>query len=395
MIYLERWCTLFKHLRPVWAEINLDNLEFNMKGIKKLAKSTEIFGVVKADAYGHGAIDVAPVLLENGVTRLAVAVISEAVELRRAGIDCPIMILGYTPLSLADDILKYDIEQTVFSYDYASELSKIAEKRHIKVKIHIALDTGMGRIGFLSDEKSVEDVYKINKLPNIEIEGLFSHFSTADEDNKEYTYKQFDNFNCFYEKLKSRGVSVGVRHIANSAAIMDLPDTHLDGVRPGIILYGYYPSEEVNKKNLELKPVMTLKTNIVHIKTLKKGEYISYGRKFRCEKDSVIATLPVGYADGYTRLMFGKAKVIINDKFAPVVGRICMDQCMVDITDISTAKVGDEVILMGESHNCKFNADDIAGHIHTINYEVVCMIGKRVPRVYIKNEKVIKIRNYV
>lgn len=386
---------MFKHLRPVWAEINLDNLEFNMKGIKKLAKSTEIFGVVKADAYGHGAIDVAPVLLENGVTRLAVAVISEAVELRRAGIDCPIMILGYTPLSLADDILKYDIEQTVFSYDYALELSKIAEKRHIKVKIHIALDTGMGRIGFLSDEKSVEDVYKINKLPNIEIEGLFSHFSTADEDNKEYTYKQFDNFNYFYKKLKSRGVSVGVRHIANSAAIMDLPDTHLDGVRPGIILYGYYPSDEVNKKKLELKPVMTLKTNIVHIKTLKKGEYISYGRKFRCEKDSVIATLPVGYADGYTRLMFGKAKVIINDKFAPVVGRICMDQCMVDITEISTAKVGDEVILMGESHNCKFNADDIAGHIHTINYEVVCMISKRVPRVYIKNEKVIKIRNYV
>ena len=386
---------MFKHLRPVWAEINLDNLEFNMRGIKKIAKSAEIFGVVKADGYGHGAVDIAPVLLENGATRLAVAVISEAVELRRSGIDCPIMILGYTPLSLADDILKYDIEQTVFSYEYALELSKIAEKRHIKVKIHIALDTGMGRIGFLPEEKDVEDVYKISKLPNIEIEGLFSHFSTADEANKEYTYNQFNNFNWFYEKLKNKGVSIMIRHIANSAAIMELPDTHLDGVRPGIILYGYYPSEEVNKENLELKPVMTLKTNIVHIKTLKKGEYISYGRKFRCEKDSVIATLPVGYADGYTRLMFGKAKVIINDEFAPVVGRICMDQCMVDITDISTAKVGDEVILMGESKNCKFNADDIAKHINTINYEVVCMIGKRVPRVYIKNEKVIKIRNYV
>ncbi|MDF2505310.1 alanine racemase [Clostridium sp.] len=386
---------MFKHLRPVWAEINLDNLEFNMRGIKKLSKSSEIFGVVKADAYGHGAIDVAPVLLENGATRLAVAVISEAVELRRSGIDCPIMILGYTPLSLADDILKYDIEQTVFSYEYAFELSKIAEKRHIKVKIHIALDTGMGRIGFLPDEKSVEDVYKISKLPNIDIEGLFSHFSTADEENKEYTNKQFGNFNWFYDKLKEKDVSVMIRHIANSAAIMELPDTHLDGVRPGIILYGYYPSEEVDKKMLQLKPVMTLKTNIVHIKTLKKGEYISYGRKFRCNKDRTIATLPVGYADGYTRLMFEKAKVIINDEFAPVVGRICMDQCMVDITDISNAKVGDEVILMGESENCKFNADDIAQHINTINYEVICMIGKRVPRVYIKNEKVIKIRNYV
>lgn len=386
---------MFKHLRPVWAEINLDNLEFNMRGIKKLSKSKEIFGIVKADAYGHGAVDVAAVLLENGVTRLAVAVISEAVELRRAGIECPIMILGYTPLSLADDILKYDIEQTVFSYDYALKLSEIAEKRHIKVKIHIALDTGMGRIGFLPDDKSTEDVYKISILPNIEIEGLFSHFSTADEENKEYTIKQFDIFNSFYKKLQEKGVLIGIRHIANSAAIMELPNTHLDGVRPGIILYGYYPSEEVNKKNLDLKPVMTLKTNIVHIKTLKKGDFISYGRKFKCEKDSIIATLPVGYADGYTRLLFGKAKVIINDKFAPVVGRICMDQCMVDISHIPEAVIGDEVILMGESENCKFNADDIASNINTINYEVVCMIGKRVPRVYIRSGKVTKIRNYV
>lgn len=386
---------MFKHLRPVWAEINLDSLEFNMKGIKKLSKSDEIFGVVKADAYGHGAVDVAPVLLENGVTRLSVAVISEAVELRRSGIECPIMILGYTPLSLADDILKYDIEQTVFSYEYALKLSKIAEKRHIKVKIHIALDTGMGRIGFLPGDKSVENVYKISTLPNIEIEGLFSHFSTADEANKEYTHRQFETFNSFDKKLKEKGISVKIRHIANSAAIMEMPDTHLDGVRPGIILYGYYPSEEVDKSKLKLKPVMTLKTNIVHIKTLKKGEHISYGRKFTCEKDSIIATLPVGYADGYTRLMFGKAKVIINDKFAPVVGRICMDQCMVDISDIPEAEVGDEVILMGESKSCKFDADDIARSIDTINYEVVCMVGKRVPRVYIKNEKVEKIRNYV
>ncbi|AJA48858.1 alanine racemase 1 [Clostridium pasteurianum DSM 525 = ATCC 6013] len=386
---------MFKHLRPVWAEINVDNLEFNMRGIKKLSKSNEIFGVVKADAYGHGAVDVAAVLLENGVTRLSVAVVSEAVELRRAGIECPIMILGYTPLSLADEILKYDIEQTVFSYEYALKLSSIAEKRHIKVKIHIALDTGMGRIGFLPDGKSIEDVYKISRLPNIEIEGLFSHFSTADEENKEYTYRQFEIFNSFYKKLKEKGVSVRIRHIANSAAIMELPNTHLDGVRPGIILYGYYPSGEVDKSRLELKPVMTLKTNIVHIKTLKKGEYISYGRKFTCEKDSIIATLPVGYADGYTRLMFGKAKVIINDKFAPVVGRICMDQCMVDISHIPEAKVGDEVILMGQSLNCKFDADDIAKNIDTINYEVVCMVSKRVPRVYVKHGKVTKIRNYV
>ena len=214
---------LFKHLRPVWAEINLDNVAFNIKEIKKLSKSEEIIGIVKADAYGHGAIDTAPVLLENGVTKLAVAVISEAVQLRSAGIECPIMILGYTPISQADDILRYNIEQTVFSYEYALELSKMAEKKQIKLKIHIALDTGMSRIGFLPNEKSLEDVYKISKLPSIEIEGLFSHFSTADEEDKEYTNMQFTKFNWFYEKLKEKNVSIRIRHIANSAAIMDLP----------------------------------------------------------------------------------------------------------------------------------------------------------------------------
>lgn len=386
---------LFRHLRPVWAEINLDNLAFNIKQIKSKLKNQEVIGVVKADAYGHGAVDIAPVLLENGVTKLAVAVISEAVELRRSGVMCPIMILGYTPLSQGDNILKYDIEQTVFSYEYALELSKMAEKRHITVKIHIALDTGMGRIGFLPEENSVEAVYNISKLPNIEIEGLFSHFSTADEDNKEYTKLQFERYNWFYKRLQEKGVAIRIRHIANSAAIMDLPETHLDGVRPGIILYGYYPSEEVIKEHLKLKPVMTLKTNIVHIKDVKSGEYISYGREFKCERSSKIATLPVGYADGYTRLLNGKAKVIINGEFAPVVGRICMDQCMVDITDLSAAEVGDEVILMGEEGGNKFDADDIAKLIGTINYEIVCMINKRVPRVYTRNDNVIKIRNYV
>lgn len=386
---------LFRNLRPVWAEINLDNLAFNMQQIKKKAKSDQIIGVVKADAYGHGAFDVAKVLLENGATRLAVAVITEAAELRNAGIECPIMILGYTPLSQAVDILEYGIEQTVFSYEYALELSKMAQEKCVTAKIHIALDTGMGRIGFLPEEKSVEDVYKISKLSNIEIEGLFSHFSSADETQKEYTYGQFKKYSWFYERLKEKGVSVKIRHIANSAAIMDLPDTHMDGARPGIILYGYYPSEEVVKENLSIKPVMTLKANIVHIKELEPGECISYGRTFKCSRTSKIATLPIGYADGYSRLLNGKAKVIINGQFAPVVGRICMDQCMVDITDIDGVSVGDEVILLGEYGGLKFNADDIAKILGTINYEVLCMIGKRVPRVYIRNGNVIKTRNYV
>lgn len=386
---------LFQHLRPVWAEIDLDKLAYNMREIRRVAKSKDIIAVVKADGYGHGALDIAPTLLENGATRIAVAVLNEAVELRRGGIKAPIMILGFTPPSFVDMLLRYDIEQTVYSYDLAKEISNMAKKKNKKAKIHIALDTGMGRIGFLPDDKNVEEVYKISKLPNIIIEGLYSHFSSADETDKNYTEIQLKKYNSFYDKLVQKGVKVNIRHIANSAAIIDLPESHFEAVRPGMILYGYYPSEEVFKEKIHLKPVMTLKTNIVHIKNLPAGEYISYGRKFKTTRESVIATLPVGYADGYTRLLFEKAKVIINGSFVPVVGRICMDQCMVDVTDLKDVKLGDEVILMGEQGELKFNADDIAKLMGTINYEVTCMISKRVPRVYVKSGKVAKIRNYV
>lgn len=386
---------MFKHLRPVWAEIDLDNLAHNMREIRRISKSKEIIAVIKADGYGHGALDIAPTLLQNGASRIAVAVLNEAVELRRGGIEEPIMILGFTPPSLVDMLLRYDIEQTVYSYDLAKEISNMAKKKNKKAKIHIALDTGMGRIGFLPDDKSLEEVYKISKLPNIIIEGLYSHFSSADESDKSYTKLQLKKFNEFYGKLIQKGIKINIRHIANSAAIIDMEESHFEAVRPGMILYGYYPSEEVCREKINLKPVMSLKTNIVHIKKLPAGEYISYGRKFKTYRESIIATLPVGYADGYTRLLFEKGKVIINGSFAPVVGRICMDQCMVDVTDIETVQLGDEVILLGEKDNLKFNADDIGSLIGTINYEVTCMISKRVPRVYLKAGSVIKIRNYV
>jgi alanine racemase len=386
---------MFRHLRPVWAEVDLDKLAHNMREIRTVSKSKEIIAIIKADGYGHGALDIAPTLLENGATRIAVAVLSEAIELRRGGIEESIMVLGFTPPSLIDMLLRYDIEQTVFSYDLAKEISVMAQRKNKIAKIHIALDTGMGRIGFLPNDESVEEVYKISKLPNIIIEGLFSHFSSADEVDKEYTMFQFNNYNSFYKKLLQKGIKVNIRHLANSAAIIDFPEAHFEAVRPGIILYGYYPSNEVHKDNIDLIPVMTLKTNIVHIKILPAGEYISYGRKFKTNRESVIATLPVGYADGYTRLLYNKAKIIINGSFAPVIGRICMDQCMVDVTDISNAKIGDEVTLMGEQGDLKFTADTIAELIETINYEVTCMISKRVPRVYMRAGKVVKIRNYV
>lgn len=386
---------MFSHLRPVWAEIDLDNLAHNMREIRRVSKAKDIITIIKADAYGHGALDMAPILMENGATMFAVATLSEAIELRKGGIKIPIIILGYTPLEQFEQVLEYDIEQTVFSFEYAKEISEIARRENKTVKLQIKVDTGMGRIGFLPNDKSIEDVYQISLLPNIQIEGLFSHFSSADEEDKEYTYLQLQKFNWFAENLNKKNIQIKFRHIANSSAIIDLPESHFEAVRAGIIIYGYYPSEEVSKQKIDLKPVMSIKVNVTHIKKIPAGEYISYGRKFKTDKESIIATLPIGYADGYTRLLSNKAKVIIKGQFAPVVGRICMDMCMVDITHIEGVKNGDEVIVIGEDHGCRFNADDIAEMIGTINYEVLCMISKRVPRVYIKDKKVVKIRNYV
>lgn len=387
---------LFKDLRPVWAEVDLDILANNMREIKRVSNSEEIIAIIKADGYGHGAVDIAPVLLENGANRFGVAVITEAIELRESGITVPIMILGFTPPTLYERILQYDIEQTMYSFSDAEALSKVAVSKNKIGKVHIALDTGMGRIGFLPNEESLQEIFNISKLPNIEVVGLFTHFSCADDFDKTYSQLQIKKYNEFNEKLLNLGVNIPIKHLSNSAAVIDLPTVHYNAVRPGIILYGYYPSQEVQKDKVKVKPVMSIKANIVHIKTLGKGEYISYGRTFITKRESIIATLPIGYADGFTRLLFEKAKVIVGGKLAPVVGRICMDQCMIDITNIEGVKVGDEVILIGEDgYNNVITADDIANQLGTISYEVVCAVSKRVPRVYKKGGKIMKVRNYV
>ncbi len=384
-----------KNIRPVWAEVDLKAIENNIKEIKRVAKDKEIIAVVKADAYGHGALDVVPVLLKNGVDRLAVAVITEAIELREAGINVPILILGYTPISFADDIINYDIEQTVFDLNYAKELSKAALRLGKKAKIHISLDTGMGRIGFIPNEESINAIEEISKLDGIEITGMFTHFSTADEADKNYTREQFEKYKWTVDQLEKRDINVGIKHVANSATIIDLEEYYYDAIRPGIILYGYYPSNEVNKEKIKIRPALTLKSHVIHLKEVKEGTYISYGRKYVTKGIEKIATLPIGYADGYTRLLSGKVKVIINNKLVPVVGRICMDQCMVNVSELDSVKVGDEVILLGETENCKYNADDIAKEIDTISYEILCMIGKRVPRVYKINESIVSTRHYL
>lgn len=385
-----------KILRPVYAEIDLAAIAYNMKNIKNLAKDKEVIAVVKADCYGHGALDVVPTLLENGASRLAVAVLTEGIELRNDNINAPIMILGYTPSYLNEELIKYDLEQTVYDLDYAKELSKAALSLNKKAKVHIAIDTGMGRIGFLPTEKAIDDICKICSLEGLEVIGIFTHFSTSDEKDKEYTNEQFEKFTDLLKKLSNLNIEIPIKHVSNSGAIMDMPETYLDAVRAGIILYGYYPSNEVKKENLSLKPALTLKATITRVQEMDAGMSISYGRTFKTKRRSLIATIPIGYADGYSRLLAKNAKVIINGQFAPIVGRICMDQCMIDITDInSDIKVGDEVIILGEQDGLRFNADNFAEIMGTINYEILCMLKYRIPRVYVKNGKIFNVRNYL
>lgn len=384
-----------KIMRPVWAEINLDTIATNTKNIKKLIGDKELIAIVKADCYGHGAVDVVPTLLENGASRLAVAMLTEAIELRENNINAPIVILGYTPLYLGEELINYDIEQTVYDLDYAKELSKIALSFNKKAKIHIAIDTGMGRIGFLPGDDTVKTINEVYNLEGLEVIGIYSHFSTSDEKDKSYANEQLFKFKKVMADLKALGIEIPLKHISNSGAIIDMPETYLNGVRPGIILYGYYPSKEVSNDNLSVKPALTLKAKVAHVKELHKDMYISYGKTFKTNKKTIVATLPIGYGDGYPRALSENAKVIVNGKFASILGRICMDQCMIDVTDIENVKTGDEVIILGEEGDLKFNADDMAEALGTINYEILCRIKSRIPRVYIKNKEVFKVRNNI
>ncbi len=383
-------------LNRAWAEINLDNIAHNVREIRKITNSkAEIMGVVKADAYGHGVMEVVRTLLDNGVTRLAVSMLDEAIELRNKGINVPVLVLNYTDPQRVEEIIRNNVIQTIFSHDLAEALSKAAVKLGRTVKIHIKIDTGMTRVGFDPGYSAVKDTVRIGKLPGIVVEGLFTHFASSDESDRSYTNMQFERFMSICSELGRIGLHIPVKHVCNSAGIIEYPSMHLNMVRPGIILYGMYPSVEVKKK-IALKPAMSLKANIILVKDVEENTPVSYGRMFTTSRKSRIATLPVGYADGYSRVLSGKGKVIVNGEYAPIVGRICMDQCMVDITDIKEEiKAGDEVVMFGEQNERKISVEDIAGIIGTINYEIVCLIGRRVPRVYIRNGEIINVLNYL
>ena len=379
----------------MWSEINLDNLKHNLNEIKNVTnKGSEIMPIVKADAYGHGAIEISKVLIEEGIKRLAVATLSEAIELRNAGINSEILILGYTPKSQFIYLLEYDITQTIYDYGAALEFSKIAKQEEKTGKIHIKVDTGMNRLGFKSRKETVEEILLIDKLSNIYLEGIFSHFACADESNKDFAKAQYDEFACLISKLEGANLNIEIKHISNSAAIIDLPNYHLNLVRAGISLYGLYPSKDVSLNTIDLRPVMTLKTQISNIKKVPKGTGISYGQVFTTEKESLIATIPIGYADGFSRLLDGRSLVTVNEQKVDVVGKICMDQCMLDVTDLKDVYIDKEVTVFGQGKNVN-SAEDLAINLGTISYEVVCMVSRRVPRVYIKNRHIEKVVDYL
>lgn len=373
-------------LRPAWAEINLTNLDYNIKNIKAKIGDREMIGVIKADAYGHGSVKVAEVLRANGCKTFAVATLHEAVTLREGGATEEIIILGLTPDMYADTIVDYDLTPVVNDSANAAAIDAAAKAKGKVVRGLIAVDTGMGRIGYLADETeyAVEDVKKIAALSNFKIKGMFSHMSTADAFDKTYSHQQEEKYNKFYEALTAAGIEIPFRTLANSASIMELPTVHFDACRPGIILYGCYPSDEVDKNQLAIKPVMSVKANIVHLKDVPAGFSVGYGRKYISERPSKIATITLGYADGYPRPYSAQAKVLVNGCVAPIAGNICMDQCMIDVTDVPDVKVGDEVIIMGTDGKNTILADDIANATGTINYEIVCAFGQRLPKVYVK-----------
>ena len=380
----------------VLAIIDLDAIAYNMTNIKsKVGKETGIIGIIKADAYGHGSVEISKVILENGADWLAVAVVDEGINLRKNGIAAPILLLGYTPELRLEDVVNNGFIQTVYTYETAKKLSDVAVRLGKTAVIHIKIDTGMGRIGYRVNEASADEIVKISELPNIEVNGMFTHFSTADEKDKNYTLNQYNKFVQMDALLRERGLEIPIKHAANSAAIMDFDNMMFNMVRPGIILYGAYPSDEVDKGNLSIKPAMSVKTHVSYVKEVNEGDYISYGRKYQAVGKRIIATIPVGYADGFIRAYSNGGKVLIKGEYAPIVGRICMDQFMVDVTDIKDVQINDEVVLIGKQGNKEITVDFIASILDTINYEVFCTLSKRVPRQYIQNGKVIKTVKYV
>ena len=368
-----------------WAEINLDNIAHNYKEFLRITGTVKVMCVIKANACEHGSVAVAKRLEKEGCDTFAVATLDEGLELRRAGIASLILLLNHISFERVGEALENELTMTVYSIEMAKCISGTANK---PAKIHVKIDTGMNRVG-LDFSEAAKIVKNISVLPNIEIEGVYTHFSCADECETTFTDLQVYCFDKVCAEIENAGVPIKIKHAANSAAAIMYPQTHYDMVRVGISLYGCYPSDEVDKTRVNLKPVKQLKTQIIRIHETEPGAAVSYGRKFITERKSILATIPVGYADGVSRVLSGKLMVLINGQAAPVVGRICMDQCIADITDITgEVNIFDEVVIYGEQKGAVITVEQVASQMGTINYETLCTTSRRIPRYYIENGEI-------
>lgn len=377
-------------LRDTIIEVNLDNIAYNMKKIKEVVgDDVFIAAVVKANGYGHGAVDIAPTIMENGGEYLAVATLTEALELRKKYCDYKIFIMGYTPDEYLEYVVNNDITQTIFSLKQAAILNDLGKKYNKKSVIHIKYDTGFNRLGFRDCQESIDEIDEIFKLENIYIEGIFSHFALAGRNEDDL---QYNKFMSAVELIEQRGRTFRFKHICDSISGIDYPEYRLNMIRPGAIIYGL---KSYKDESISLKQAMTFKTKIYHIKALEKGEGVSYDYLWKADRKCVVGTLPFGYADGYPRNLRDKGIVTIHGKKAPIIGVICMDQCMVDLTDIPEACVGDEAIIYGDGLNNTLNIHQISQIAGTNKNEITCRITRRTPRVYIKDGKVVKVLNYL
>jgi len=364
--------------RSTKAIVHLSAVAYNVAQIRKrIGSGREIMAVVKADGYGHGAVEVSLSALKSGANCLGVAVPEEGEQLRRAGVDVPVTVLGLIQPEEAYKVIDFGLEQTVCSLEVAEALNEIASNKGAVVNVHIKIETGMGRVG-VQPIDALAFVRRLGRFKNLKLKGIFSHFSCADEVDKTFAKKQVEIFDGVVREIEASGIRIPKKHMANSAAILELPESYYDLVRPGIMIYGLYPSPEVSH-SIELKPAMTFMTRVTFVKRVPSGTSISYGRTFITDKETPVATLPVGYADGYSRLLSDRGEVLIKGYRVPLIGRICMDMCMIDVSGVENVRPGDEVTLFGEG----LPVDEVAEKLGTINYEVVCAVGKRVPRVYI------------
>lgn len=372
-----------------YVTVDLDAIAYNFESMRKnIREGTQIIAVIKADAYGHGAVTVGKFLETfSYIWGFATATAEEALELRDAGIQKPILVLGYVFEDHYEELIDREVRMPVFDLETAEKIADYAEQLHKKAKIHIALDTGMNRIGFKDTQKSAAVICKISQMESLQIEGMFTHFARADETDKIYADRQFRRYMDFHRQLQDWGVSIPVCHCSNSAGIIDMPYANLDVVRAGITIYGIYPSNEVQKEKVPLKPVMSWKSGVAFVKEVEAGEQISYGGTFVTPKKMKIATIPTGYADGYPRMLSGKASVLIHGKRAQILGRICMDQFMADVTDIPDVSRGDEVTLLGRDQEEEITVEELSDLCGRFPYEFVCCVSKRVPRVYLGGGK--------